>query len=298
MRPLRASSIRSSALERYCDSATVRTSCIISSPPAARRSGPACRFRCSPLARGAACRSAVTLSVCGMMFTPKVSPSTALTVNDTPSTATLPFTAMKRARACGTRKRQRVEPFSGVADSAVPTPSTWPETIWPPSSSPIRSERSRFTRVPGCQLAQGRAGQGFRRGIGGKPVRPEFRGGQAAAGAGDGGADGDSAGIRPGRGDDQAHVLAAADRRDAADGAQGGDDAGEHERSRACCCGTERRQPRGSLTDQQAEPRRPVRRQHQAPARVGCRCEPGCPPVRLTTVTSQISVQKLSVTSL
>ena len=45
----------------------------------------------------------VTEAVCGMMFTPKVSSATSLTVNDTPSTAMLPLTAMKRARAVGTR---------------------------------------------------------------------------------------------------------------------------------------------------------------------------------------------------
>ena len=87
-----------------------------------------------------------------MMFTPKVSPRTSFTVNDTPSTATLPLTAMNRAISAGTRKTQRVEAFSGVAETAVPTPSTWPETRWPPSSSPTRSERSRLTRDPTVQL--------------------------------------------------------------------------------------------------------------------------------------------------
>ena len=32
-----------------------------------------------------------------------------------------------------------------------PTPSTWPATMWPPSSSPARSARSRLMRWPGCQ---------------------------------------------------------------------------------------------------------------------------------------------------
>ena len=31
------------------------------------------------------------------------------------------------------------------------TPSTWPDTIWPPSSSPTRSARSRLTAVPSLQ---------------------------------------------------------------------------------------------------------------------------------------------------
>src|ERR1700722_2323166 len=94
----------------------------------------------------------VTEAVWGMMFTPKVSPRTSLTVNDTPSTATLPLTAMKRESEAGTRKFQRVEAFSGVADTAVPTPSTWPETRCPPNSSPTRSDRSRLTRDPTVQL--------------------------------------------------------------------------------------------------------------------------------------------------
>ena len=50
------------------------------------------------------------------------------TVNDTPFTAILPFSAMKRDIGRDTRNRHRVEPFSGVAETAFPTPSTWPET--------------------------------------------------------------------------------------------------------------------------------------------------------------------------
>ena len=32
-----------------------------------------------------------------------------------------------------------------------PTPSTWPETMWPPSSSPTLAARSRFTGSPAFQ---------------------------------------------------------------------------------------------------------------------------------------------------
>ena len=120
MRPLRASSISSSALERYCDSSadlSVVTS--VETPPAARRSGRACRSRYSPDRPARSVPNRVTAAVCGMMFTPKVSSATSLTVNDTPSTATLPLAAMKRARSAGTRKRQRVEPFSGSPRSRV-----------------------------------------------------------------------------------------------------------------------------------------------------------------------------------
>ena len=41
-----------------------------------------------------------------MISTEKVSPSTALTVSETPSSATEPLGAMKRASSCGARKRK------------------------------------------------------------------------------------------------------------------------------------------------------------------------------------------------
>jgi len=71
----------------------------------------------------------VTEAVWGMTFTPNISSFTSLTVNDTPFTATLPLTAMNRANGFGTRNSHRDEPFSGVADSASPTPSAWPDTM-------------------------------------------------------------------------------------------------------------------------------------------------------------------------
>src|ERR1700722_18164310 len=90
----------------------------------------------------------VTEAVCGITFTPNISSFTSFTVNDTPFTATLPFPAMNRANGLGTRNVHRVDAFSAVADTASPTPSTWPETMCPPSSSPIFNDRSRLTWLP------------------------------------------------------------------------------------------------------------------------------------------------------
>src|SRR5579875_3642417 len=106
------------------------------------------RFTASP---GCNKPKVVTASVCGIIVTPNSAPSTALTVNETPSTAMLPFSAMNRASACGARKRQRVDWRSRSAASASPVPSTWPETRCPPNSSPSFSARSRLTRVPAFQ---------------------------------------------------------------------------------------------------------------------------------------------------
>ena len=58
-------------------------------------------------------------------------------------------------------------------------PSTWPETMWPPSSSPIFSARSRLMRVPGCQLAGGRQPQRLLPGLDLEPALVRARFGQA-----------------------------------------------------------------------------------------------------------------------
>ena len=57
----------------------------------------------------------VTFSVCGMTSTEKVSPSTSLTVSDTPSSATEPLGAMKRARSCGARSIKRAMSVKSLA---------------------------------------------------------------------------------------------------------------------------------------------------------------------------------------
>ena len=66
--------------------------------------------------------------------------------------------AVERDRALGgddkarARHRRRwsslIESPTGSAASIVPMPSTWPVTIWPPSSSPTFSARSRLSRAP------------------------------------------------------------------------------------------------------------------------------------------------------
>ena len=60
------------------------------------------------------------------MFTPKRLPSTSLTVREMPSMATEPLEATKRASSAGASKTKRMLPPSGVIDTIVPTPSTWP----------------------------------------------------------------------------------------------------------------------------------------------------------------------------
>ena len=104
-----------------------------------------------------------------MTSTEKTSSWTVLTVSDVPSRQTLPFSAMKRDNDRGARTSNRAVGPQGssqavirVRRTMVATPSTWPVTIWPPSSSPILSERSRFTRVPGPHSPRVVRGRAFR----------------------------------------------------------------------------------------------------------------------------------------
>ena len=66
-----------------------------------RHSAPACRSRGSPGRPAINSPKGGHLQVCGMMFTPKMSSSTSLTVSDTPSTVIEPFGAMKRCSGAG-----------------------------------------------------------------------------------------------------------------------------------------------------------------------------------------------------
>src|SRR5579871_3159549 len=86
-----------------------------------------------------------------MMLTPNAAPSTSLTVSETPSTVIDPLEAMKRASSGGARKPKRRLAPSGLRSRISPTPSTWPATMWPPSSSPSFRGRSRLTGLPGRQ---------------------------------------------------------------------------------------------------------------------------------------------------
>ncbi len=59
---------------------------------------------------------------------------------------------MKRIIGFGASKVMRMLPPSGCCSTILPTPSTWPLTKCPPSSSPTFSARSRLTRVPTFQV--------------------------------------------------------------------------------------------------------------------------------------------------
>ena len=61
----------------------------------------------------------VTFKVWGMISVENVSPSTALTVSDTPSRATEPFEAMKRDSAAGARLVERRR-LAALKSEAVP----------------------------------------------------------------------------------------------------------------------------------------------------------------------------------
>ena len=83
-----------------------------------------------------------------MMVTAKRSAPASLTVSEMPSTATEPLTASMGASAAGTAISSRWQSPSGSIAAISPTASTWPNTRWPPSSSPSRSDRSRLTARP------------------------------------------------------------------------------------------------------------------------------------------------------
>ena len=78
-------------------------------------------------------------------------------------------------------------------------PSTWPLTMWPPSSSPSRSARSRLSLVPRCQVpavvirSVSAAASTAKNGPIAGPAA--LHDGQADAGTGDRGADVDAVGI-------------------------------------------------------------------------------------------------------
>ena len=92
----------------------------------------------------------VTASVCGMISTENLPPSTALTVSETPSSATEPFGAMK-PHLLGLRRAAARSRLVSVIFSRDPTSRDAVDMAghdWPPSSSPTFSERSRLMRVP------------------------------------------------------------------------------------------------------------------------------------------------------
>ena len=136
----------------------------------------------------------VTVSVCGMISTENVS---SVDLVDRQRDAVERDRALERDEARSARRGARnVSRAMSVRSSRATSsamPSTWPATIWPPSSSPILSARSRLSRVPCCQRADRGQPQRLGGGVDGEPgagrraPRPDH--GQADAGAGDRGAD-------------------------------------------------------------------------------------------------------------
>ena len=83
-----------------------------------------------------------------MISTENLTSSTVFTVSDTPSSVTEPFAAMKRASSRVVRSSNRAMSGRSSRVTMVAMPSAWPATMWPPSSSPIFSARSRLSLVP------------------------------------------------------------------------------------------------------------------------------------------------------
>src|SRR5262245_44428173 len=92
--------------------------------------------------------SVVTSSVCGIRATLKRSAATSTTVRLTPSTATDPLATICAASSGGQANQTVSQSPCGSRSATRPTPSTWPWTMWPPSRSPTRNERSRLIRSP------------------------------------------------------------------------------------------------------------------------------------------------------
>ena len=124
-----------------------------------------------------------------MISTEKLSFSTSLTVSETPSSATDPLAAMKRASPCRRAQHEACHFRHVLARDHLASPSTWPLTICPPSSSPALSARSRL--IAGARPPTSGRGQpqGFRRRIDGEPGAPALLAGanhrKANAGTGD-----------------------------------------------------------------------------------------------------------------
>src|SRR6266436_9616416 len=88
-----------------------------------------------------------------MILTPKRSWANSLTVRLTPSSATDPFGAIKGASSVSASTTKRTDSASGRRSTIRASPSTWPKTRCPPSSSPSRKDLSRLTGVPTSHCA-------------------------------------------------------------------------------------------------------------------------------------------------
>ena len=106
---------------------------------------------------GAKVPKRVTLAVCGMMFTPKVSPWTSFTVNDTPSMATLPLAAMKRATSIGTDAVDEGGALGGLNASDLPSVLSATANLQNPADAALLQNpdvRQRFAHALAAGLAR------------------------------------------------------------------------------------------------------------------------------------------------
>ena len=137
-----------------------------------------------------------------------------LTVSETPSTVIEPLAAMNGASSLRRGDGHAHRIALGRPVDHVPTASTWPVTICPPSSSPSCSAGSRLSRAPSRPHARGGAADGFARDVDREPciarLAAAFDHGQAHARAGDRGADGDPRRVQR-AGDAHAQVAALLD---------------------------------------------------------------------------------------
>ncbi len=74
-----------------------------------------------------------------------------MTVREIPSRATEPFSAINAFSRSSTAITSLCESPSASISCKLASPSTWPDTICPPSSSPSLRAGSRFICVPICQ---------------------------------------------------------------------------------------------------------------------------------------------------
>ena len=166
-----------------------------------------------------------------MISTENLTSSTVFTVSDTPSSVTEPFAAMKRASSRVVRSSNRAMSGRSSRATMVAMPSACPATMWPPSSSPIFSARSRLSRVPDAPMLRRGHGQRLGGGIDLEPglalrhARRNHR--EADAIAGDRRAVGDGR-LIVAAGDAQPVQLPLRRRRQSDDLADIGDNAGEH----------------------------------------------------------------------
>ena len=127
----------------------------------------------------------VTASVCGMMLTPKVFPSTSFTVSEVPSSATDPFGAMKRASEFGiSNRKRRKSPSGAIAVMGLPVDVTGHDVTAELVAELQRTlEIDRRSGAPGAERGASQGlGRGLDREISG---RIPFDDGQAASRTGD-----------------------------------------------------------------------------------------------------------------